>query len=165
MHEQIFKILTQNEFILTSIPMSKNILVINGPNLNFLGRPEMSIYGKETLADLHSIIYQWITNEVWQARFFQSNNEGEIIDYIQNNFEWADAMVINPAALSHTSIAIYDCIKSISLPSIEIHLSNIYHREKFRRTSITGLACEKVIAGLGVQGYIEALEDLRKILK
>jgi len=165
MHEQIFKILTQNEFILTSILMSKNILIINGPNLNFLGRPEMSIYGKETLADLHSIIYQWITNEEWQVRFFQSNSEGEIIDYIQNNSEWAHGMVINPAALSHTSIAIYDCIKSISLPSIEVHLYNIYHIEEFRRTSINGLACQKVIAGLRVLGYIEVLEDLKKILK
>ncbi|MBN2017662.1 MAG: type II 3-dehydroquinate dehydratase [Candidatus Cloacimonetes bacterium] len=144
--------------------MSKNILIINGPNLNFLGRSEMSIYGKETLAELHSIIYQWISEQEWQARFFQSNSEGEIIDYIQNNFEWVDGIVINPAALSHTSIAIYDCLKSISVPAIEVHLSNIYHREEFRRTSITGLACRKVIAGLGVQGYIEALEDLQKIL-
>jgi len=163
--EQIFKILTQNESLLTSISMSEKILIINGPNLNFLGRPEMSIYGKESLADLHSIIYQWITDQEWQARFFGSNSEGEIIDYIQNNFEWADGMVINPAALSHTSIAIYDCIKSINLPSIEVHLSNIYHREEFLRTSITGLACEKVIVGLGVQGYIEALENLKKIFK
>jgi len=144
--------------------MSKNILIINGPNLNFLGRPEMSIYGEESLAELHSIIYQWITNEGWQVRFFQSNREGEIIDYIQNNFEWSHGIVINPAAFSHTSIAIYDCLKSISVPTIEVHLSNIYHREEFRRTSITGLACEKVIAGLGVQGYIEALEDLKKII-
>lgn len=157
--------MTQNELACTQSLMNKNILIINGPNLNFLGRQEMSIYGKETLADLHAIIYQWITNQEWQARFFQSNSEGEIIDYIQNNFEWADGMVINPAAFSHTSIAIYDCIKSISLPAIEVHLSNIYHREEFRRTSITGLACKKVIAGLGVQGYIEALEDLQKILK
>jgi len=74
-------------------------------------------------------------------------------------------MVINPAAFPHTSIAIYDCIKSINLPSIEVHLSNIYHREEFRRTSITGLACEKVIAGLGARGYIEALENLKKIFK
>ncbi len=76
MQEQIFKILTQNELILTSIPMSKKILIINGPNLNFLGSPEMSIYGKESLAELHSIIYQWITDQEWQARFFRSNNEG-----------------------------------------------------------------------------------------
>ncbi len=145
--------------------MSKNILIVNGPNLNFLGRPEMSIYGRETLADLHAIIYRWLSDEDWQGRFFQSNSEGEIINYIQSNYEWADGMVINPAAYSHTSIAIYDCLKSITLPTIEVHLSNIYHREDFRRTSITGLACEKVIAGLGVQGYIEALEDLKQIFK
>ena len=143
--------------------MKRKILIVNGPNLNFLGRKEMSIYGKEKLSDLTVLIYQWLIENEWEGRFFQNNSEGEIINFIQANSEWADGMVINPAAYSHTSIAIYDCLKSISLQTVEVHISNIYHREEFRRTSITGLACQKVIAGLGIQGYIEALETLKNI--
>lgn len=143
--------------------MKKKILIINGPNLNFLGREEMSVYGKESLADLTAMIYDWLTQNGWEGRFFQNNCEGELINFIQANAEWADGIVINPAAYSHTSIAIYDCLKSISIPAIEVHLSDIYHREEFRRTSITGLACQKVIAGMGAQGYIEALETLKDI--
>lgn len=144
--------------------MKRKILIVNGPNLNFLGREEMHIYGKESLADLTAIIYQWLVEQGWAGRFFQNNSEGEIINFIQANSEWADGIVINPAAYSHTSIAIYDCLKSISIPAVEVHLSDIYHREEFRRSSITGLACKKVIAGMGVQGYIEALETLKTIL-
>ena len=144
--------------------MTKKILIVNGPNLNFLGREEMSIYGKETLADLTAIIYDWLSDKGWEGKFFQNNSEGEIINFIQGNTEWADGIIINPAAYSHTSIAIYDCLKSISVPAIEVHLSDIYHREDFRRNSLTGLACEKIIAGLGVRGYIEALENLSQIL-
>lgn len=144
--------------------MKKNILIVNGPNLNFLGRKEMAIYGDESLADLTALVYNWLSERGWEGKFFQNNSEGEIIDFIQANSDWADGMIINPAAYSHTSIAIYDCIKSVSFPAVEVHLSNIYHREEFRRNSLTGLACEKVIAGLGVQGYIEALDNLHNIL-
>ncbi|MEA2104587.1 MAG: type II 3-dehydroquinate dehydratase [Candidatus Cloacimonadota bacterium] len=144
--------------------MKKNILIVNGPNLNFLGRKEMKLYGEQTLADLTALIYDWLRDRGWAGKFFQNNSEGAIIDFIQTNSEWADGMIINPAAYSHTSIAIYDCIKSVSFPAVEVHLSNIYHREEFRRNSLTGLACQKVIAGLGVQGYIEALENLAQIL-
>ncbi|MBS3742382.1 MAG: 3-dehydroquinate dehydratase [Candidatus Cloacimonetes bacterium] len=144
--------------------MGKKILIVNGPNLNFLGRKEMAIYGEESLADLTAIIYDWLAEQGWEGRFFQNNSEGEIINFIQKNAEWADGVVINPAAYSHTSIAIYDCLKSIRVPAIEVHLSDIYHREEFRRNSLTGLACEKVIAGLGVRGYIEALNNLKQIL-
>lgn len=144
--------------------MAKRILIVNGPNLNFLGRKEMAIYGEESLADLTAIIYDWLAEEGWEGKFFQNNSEGGIIDFIQGNADWADGIVINPAAYSHTSIAIYDCLKSISIPAIEVHLSDIYHREEFRRNSLTGIACEKVIAGLGVRGYIEALENLKQIL-
>jgi 3-dehydroquinate dehydratase-2 len=143
--------------------MKKKILIINGSNLNFLGRKEMSIYGKESLAELTAMIYEWLTQNGWEGRFFQNNCEGELINFIQANSDWADGIVINPAAYSHTSIAIYDCLKSISIPAIEVHLSDIYHREEFRRISITGLACQKVIAGMGAQGYIEALETLKDI--
>jgi len=144
--------------------MGKKILIVNGPNLNFLGRKEMAIYGEESLADLTAIVYDWLAEEGWEGKFFQNNSEGEIINFIQGNAEWADGVVINPAAYSHTSIAIYDCLKSIRFPAIEVHLSDIYHREEFRRNSLTGLACEKVIAGLGVRGYIEALNNLKQIL-
>ncbi len=144
--------------------MRKKILVVNGPNLNFLGRKEMAVYGEENLADLTANVYNWLIEEGWEGKFFQNNSEGKIIDFIQGNAEWADGIVINPAAYSHTSIAIYDCLKSISIPAIEVHLSDIYHREDFRRNSLTGLACKKVIAGLGVRGYIEALENLQQIL-
>lgn len=143
--------------------MKRKVLVVNGPNLNFLGRKEMSIYGKESLADLTAIIYRWLMEHRWEGRFFQNNCEGELINFIQANADWADGIVINPAAYSHSSIAIYDCLKSISIPAVEVHLSDIFHREDFRRTSITGLACKKTIAGMGVQGYIEALETLKNI--
>lgn len=140
--------------------MKKHILVINGPNLNFLGRKELAFCGKETLSDLRALVYKWLSNHNWEGRFLQSNSEGSIIDFIQKNETWADGIIINPSAYAYTSIAIYDCLKSVSLPAIEVHLTNIREREPFRHSSLTGLACKKVIVGSGTHGYIVALETL-----
>jgi len=138
------------------------ILVINGPNINMLGIREPDIYGNQSFADLLSLL-QTTANEYSVAlEQFQSNHEGEIVDKIQSAYRSFDAIVINPAAYTHTSVAILDALKAIGLPAVEVHISNVDDRESFRRISYTGFYCEKTIKGHGLDGYREAIAYLKE---
>ena len=138
------------------------LLVINGPNLNMLGIREPEIYGKETLDDLVKLIKKE-RGDKHDISFFQSNHEGEIIDAIHKAYyDGVDGIVINPAAYTHTSIAIMDALKSVPIPSVEVHLSDISNREPFRKTSHTSLVTIASIKGRGFQGYIDAIDLLSK---
>jgi 3-dehydroquinate dehydratase-2 len=136
------------------------ILLVNGPNLNLLGEREPEIYGTATLADVEEMVRQACAG--WDVRIqaFQSNHEGEILDFIQEHRKRARGVVVNPGALTHTSHALHDCLKAVNLPAVEVHLSNVYAREDFRRTSVVAPACRGQISGLGVRGYILAAEWL-----
>ena len=135
-----------------------NILVINGPNLNLLGIREPEIYGTSTLEEL----MLWLENCPecidHNFKFYQSNHEGDIIDYIQDERQWAQGIIINPGALTHYSYAIYDALKAINIKSVEVHLSDISKRDKFRKKSVIEPACIKQIIGLGKQSYLEAVK-------
>lgn len=133
------------------------LLVINGPNMNMLGIREPEIYGHATYADLVRYIKDICTQNNIQCEIFQSNHEGDIIDKIQDAYMISDAIVINPAAYSHTSIAIADAIKSVGLPAVEVHLSDITKREDFRKHSYTANVCIKTVTGKGFDGYKEAI--------
>lgn len=140
----------------------KRIVIINGPNLDRLGSREPGIYGNETLTDLENQLTEEANTLGVEVQFYQSNHEGFIIDEI--NQEFADGnvfgLIVNPGALTHTSLALRDCIAGIELPVIEVHISNIYQREEVRRHSITAEACQAVISGLGFEGYTAALRYL-----
>ena len=136
------------------------IRVINGPNLNMLGIREPEIYGSETYADLEAYVHESAAALGVQAALFQSNHEGDLVDYIQQALGTADAIVINPAAYTHTSVAILDALKAVALPAVEVHLSDVQAREAFRRVSYTSLACIETVAGLGFAGYKKAMEIL-----
>ena len=138
------------------------ILVINGPNLNLLGLREPDIYGDRTYEDLCRFVQIKANNFGVEAEIFQSNHEGEIVDKIQAAYGFFDGIVINPAAYTHTSIAIPDALKAVGLPAVEVHLSNIYEREDFRKISYTSPVCEKTIYGKHFQGYSEAMEFLKE---
>ncbi len=142
--------------------MAKNILIINGPNLNLLGRREPEIYGSLTLGDIEDLCKEKAKQLSLNIDFRQSNGEGEIIDWIQEADSKFDALIINPAAYSHSSIAIFDALLSIKINIIEVHLSNIYKREKFRHHSYVSRAASGIICGLGAKGYLLALEALAK---
>ncbi|MGB4270006.1 MAG: type II 3-dehydroquinate dehydratase [Spirochaetota bacterium] len=133
--------------------------VIHGPNLNLLGGREPAIYGTLTLEEINNRIQEFVRSMNCKVSCFQSNSEGEIIDYIQNNRN-CDGMIINAGAYTHTSIAIRDCLASISIPCIEVHLSNIYSRERFRRHSYIAPVCIGQICGFGYYSYIIALQAL-----
>ncbi|EPY6466266.1 type II 3-dehydroquinate dehydratase [Clostridium sporogenes] len=135
-----------------------NILIINGPNLNLLGKREPDVYGNITLEDINKEIKSHFKNEDLKIDFFQSNEEGTIINKIIESEKKYNAIVINPAAYSHYSIAILDAIRSINIPVVEIHLSNIYRREEYRKKSVTAEASLGVISGFGYYGYIMAIE-------
>jgi len=140
------------------------ILVINGPNMNMLGVREPSIYGTQDYNALITFIKQTASEENLQVECFQSNHEGAIVDKIQaalNNF---DGIVINPAAYTHTSVAILDALNAVSLPAVEVHLSDISKRDPFRQISYAGKACMKTYAGLGFEGYRQALLYLKSYL-
>ena len=139
-----------------------NILIVNGPNLNFLGLREPEIYGKQSYNDLVNFLLSYGGMNHIEIEVYQSNSEGEIIDIIQNNYQRFDALIINPAAYTHYSYAIYDCIKSIDIPTVEVHLSDIYKRESFRKTSVIEPACVKKFYGKGFNSYIEAINFLQK---
>ncbi len=141
------------------------ILVINGPNLNFLGIREPGIYGKNTFADLCRLIEETAAELNVQAEQFQSNHEGAIVDKIQWAYGKVDGIVINPAAYTHTSVAILDALKAVSIPAVEVHISDVDAREPFRQISYAGLACEKTIKGHGFDGYREAMEYLAEKYK
>lgn len=141
-----------------------NLLVINGPNLNMLGIREKNIYGSETYEGLLQYIREICEAEGIAVSFFQSNHEGAIVDRIQEAYGNTDAIVINPAAYTHTSVAILDALKAVSIPACEVHLSNIYEREEFRHHSFISAACLKTFYGLGFSGYREAVLYLKKYL-
>lgn len=137
------------------------IMVINGPNINFLGIREPEIYGEASYKSLCNFIQDSASRCGVQADILQSNTEGEIINYIQRAyFEKYDGIIINPAAYTHYSIAIYDALKSVDIPAVEVHLSNIYKREDFRHKSVTTAACIGSICGFGFKGYAMAIEAL-----
>ncbi len=139
----------------------KKILVVNGPNLNMLGIREPEIYGGADYADLVDMIKKSADELGLEVDCFQSNHEGDIVDRIQKAyFEGVDGIVINPAAYTHTSVAILDALRAVKLPAVEVHISDINRREEFRRVSYAGMACEEHFIGLGFDGYIKALEYL-----
>ncbi len=141
-----------------------NILVINGPNLNLLGTREPEIYGTSTLEEL----MMWLeTNPIssdQSFKFYQSNHEGEIIDTIQDERQWANGLLINPAAFTHYSYAIRDTISSVAIPTVEVHLSDIHNREEFRQISVISPVCIEQVIGLGKDSYIKGLDILLKYL-
>ncbi len=136
------------------------ILVINGPNINMLGIREPDIYGKNTYADLCKLITDYAAEKGVEVKLFQSNHEGDIVDEIQAAFGKFDGIVINPAAYTHTSVAILDALKSVALPAVEIHISDVSAREDFRQISYAGMACEKSFIGLGFDGYLRGIDYL-----
>ncbi len=142
------------------------ILVINGPNLNLLGTREPEIYGSATLSSIEKEILEYTESfKGVEVEFFQSNHEGEIVDKIQSAKGLYDGIIINPAAYTHTSVAIADAIKAVNLPAVEIHLSNINSREDFRKKSITAPSCIGQISGFGKNGYLAGLFCLIKHLE
>ena len=136
------------------------ILVINGPNLNMLGIREPDIYGKSTYKDLINMISGYAEKKGVEVEFYQSNHEGDIVDKIQAAYGNTDGIIINPAAYTHTSIAILDALKAVAIPTVEVHISAIEDREDFRKLSYVSLVAEKTITGKGFDGYIEALDYL-----
>ncbi len=138
------------------------ILVINGPNINMLGIREPGIYGKNTFADLLNLLEETALQENIQIEQFQSNHEGAIVDKIQWAYGKVDGIVINPAAYTHTSVAILDALKAVSIPAVEVHISDVDSREAFRQISYAGLACCKTIKGHGLEGYREAILYLKE---
>lgn len=141
------------------------IMVINGPNLNMLGSREPDVYGEKSYADLEAYIEKYAEEAGVEAVVLQSNGEGEIIDYIQYAMGASDAIIINPGAYTHYSYAIYDALKSVSLPAVEVHISNIHKREEFRHKSVTAPACIGQICGLGFRGYTLAIDYLIENVK
>lgn len=136
------------------------ILVINGPNLNMLGIREPDHYGKETYTDLLKKIENHCRAKNVEVKFFQSNHEGDLVDAIQNAYGTVDGIVINPAAYTHTSIALLDAVKSVNIPTVEVHISKVEEREDFRQISYIRSACIKTITGHGTDGYLEAIDFL-----
>lgn len=133
------------------------LLIINGPNINMLGIRQPDIYGTDTYQFLLNSIEQWANTYCVDLEHFQSNHEGALVDKIQSAYGSMDAIIINPAAYTHTSIAILDALKAVDLPAVEVHISDISNREKFRQISYAGLACEKTISGQGIDGYRQAI--------
>ena len=142
----------------------KKIIIINGPNLNLLGNRETTIYGKSTLAEIEQLSKNKANELNLDLNFYQSNSESEIIDLIHKTQTDFDGLIINPAAFTHTSIALLDALKAISKPKIEIHLSNIYNREDYRKNSITSAGIDGMICGFGSLSYILAIEALNSLL-
>lgn len=136
------------------------ILVINGPNLNMLGIREPDLYGRETYADLVKKIEGHATATGIEVKCLQSNHEGDLVDYIQSAYGAFDGIVINPGAYTHTSVAILDAVKAVSVPTVEVHISKVDEREDFRRVSYVRAACVATVAGHGTDGYLEAMDLL-----
>ena len=136
------------------------ILVLNGPNINMLGIREPGIYGMQTFADLLQVIETAANAHGITVDQYQSNHEGDLVDKIQAAYNMYDGIVINPAAYTHTSVAILDALKAVSIPAVEVHISNVDAREPFRQISYAGMYCEKTIKGHGLDGYKEAIDYL-----
>ena len=139
------------------------LLVINGPNLNMLGIREPAIYGKQNYAALCDLILKTCETENIKVEIFQSNHEGDIVDKIQSAYNLFDGILINPAAYTHTSVAILDALKAVAIPTVEVHLSDIESREEFRKHSFVSLAACKTIAGRGFDGYVEGILYLKAL--
>ena len=137
------------------------ILIINGPNLNMLGIREPGHYGRETYADLVKKIEDYCNKENIECECYQSNHEGCLVDKIQEAYGKVDGIVINPGAYTHTSIALLDAVKSVSIPTVEVHISKVEEREDFRQVSYIRLACVKTITGQGTDGYLQAIDYLK----
>ena len=144
-------------------PARKPVLVLNGPNLNMLGKRQPDIYGRETLADVEKACRAEATRLGLEVEFVQSNHEGVLVDHIQAAREKNSGIVINAGAYTHTSVALLDALNAAELPAIEVHISNIYRREAFRHHSYISAAAVGVIAGLGSQGYLLALQALARL--
>lgn len=138
------------------------LLVINGPNINMLGLREPDIYGSGTYESLKKLILDTCAAENIEVELFQSNHEGAIVDVIQQAYGVFDGIVINPAAYTHTSVAILDALKAVSLPAVEVHISDVSKRENFRQVSYAGMACIKTYMGLGFEGYRQAILYLKE---
>lgn len=138
------------------------VLVINGPNINMLGIREPGIYGKQTFADLLTLLNKTAAEEGIEIEQFQSNHEGDLVDRIQQAYGVFDGIVINPAAYTHTSIAILDALKAVCTPAVEVHISDVNEREPFRQISYAGMACVKTIKGQGLDGYRQAILYLKE---
>lgn len=139
-----------------------HLLIINGPNLNMLGIREPDIYGKSTYSDLCDMIKNKADEMNVTVELFQSNHEGAIVDKIQEAYKKADGIVINPAAYTHTSVAILDALKAVAIPTCEVHISDVDSREEFRKISYVGLYAEKRFAGYGFDGYLMAMDYLKE---
>jgi 3-dehydroquinate dehydratase II len=140
------------------------VLVLNGPNLGGLGRREPEVYGTATLADIRAAVRKRATQHRMEIRFEQSNHEGALIDILEEERERSDGCILNGGGLTHTSIALVDALRFYAKPVIEVHLSNIHAREPYRHTSLTAAAARGIIAGLGPQGYLLAVDALADIL-
>ena len=140
----------------------RKIVVANGPNLNLLGKREPHIYGTRTLGDLEKVVRDAGGRLGVEVSFYQSNHEGALIDFLQREAPGSLGIVINPGALSHYSLALYDCLQALEVPVVEVHLSNIHAREEFRSRSVTARAAKGMVAGLGFQGYEMAMEYLAR---
>ena len=143
----------------------RNVFVIHGPNLNMLGTREPDIYGHQTLEEINSALKAQADRRGLHIETFQSNHEGDIVDKIQQAQDSFQGVIINPAAYTHTSIAIRDALSLLNIPVVEVHLSNIYKRESFRRTSMMSAVVTAQISGFGSQGYLLALEGLAQVLQ
>jgi len=144
--------------------VAATILVLNGPNLNLLGTREPDVYGTQTLADIEGACRERADALGVGIVFRQTNHEGELVDWIQQARGQADAIVINPAALTHTSVAVFDALTAVGLPAVEVHLSNIFKREPWRHHSYVSPAAVGVVCGLGGTGYVLAIEALARII-
>ena len=136
------------------------ILVLNGPNINMLGIREPDIYGADNYKKLCSDIEKYSKQKDFEVKLYQSNHEGDLVDEIQAAFGIFDGIVINPAAYTHTSIALLDALKAVGIPTVEVHISDVSKREDFRQISYVRAACKKTICGHGIKGYIEAIDFL-----
>ena len=145
--------------------MKKIIHILNGPNLNLLGEREPEIYGSESIDDIQKLTENFVKSKNTEIIFKQTNHEGELIEMIHDARKKSDGLIINPAGYTHTSVAIYDALLSLDIPIIEVHISNIYKREKFRHSSYVSMAANSVISGFGIDGYIFALESMLKNFK
>ena len=144
--------------------MPSRILVVHGPNLNLLGERQPEIYGRLTLRAVNGMIRRHAAIHGASIRVFQSNHEGALVDFIHTNRRWADAIVINPGALTHYSYTLRDAIAAVGIPTVEVHLSDVNHRESFRQRSVIRPVCVDRISGLGAQSYIRAIDVLIDIL-
>ncbi|MGM9661826.1 MAG: type II 3-dehydroquinate dehydratase [Oscillospiraceae bacterium] len=141
------------------------LLVLNGPNLNLLGVREPAIYGSGSYAALEEFVRAAAAEAGAEVEIFQSNHEGALVDKIQQAYGVFDGIVINPAAYTHTSVAILDALKAVALPAVEVHLSDVSKREEFRQISYAGMACVKTYMGLGFEGYRQAILYLKQLLR